>query len=283
MELPASAKADPRRVLEVALGVPFTTGNRVDVLRNGEETFPALLSAICGARCTLDVLWFSWGTGAVADEIGAALADRARAGVKVRVLRASSAPGWDDSALALATLLQLARQRVRVATPYARLPPWLGELVATTVGRGVQVQLLVSGPYVDRPTVHRQAESEYQQLLEAGVEIWRYQVARMHTKLLTVDGSVAMVGTTNFDRRSVDLNEQIALVLQDTEVVGVLDGQYDEDLLSSQQVTLRAWRARGRRQRLAEAAASWGVRPLGGWGTTGLTGPRPGLRPRLRG
>ena len=147
----------------------------------------------------------------------------------------------------------------------------------------MQVQLLVSGPYVDRPTVHRQAESEYQQLLEAGVEIWRYQVARMHTKLLTVDGSVAMVGTTNFDRRSVDLNEQIALVLQHTEVVGVLDGHYDEDLLSSQQVTLRAWRARGRRQRLAEAAASWGVRPLGGWGTTGLTGPRPGLRPRLRG
>jgi cardiolipin synthase len=45
-----------RRALEALLGVPFTEGNRVDVLRNGDETFPALLAAISGATRSIDLL-----------------------------------------------------------------------------------------------------------------------------------------------------------------------------------------------------------------------------------
>ncbi|MGY1683140.1 hypothetical protein [Geodermatophilus sp. SYSU D01176] len=48
-----------RRALEALLGVPFTEGNRVDVLRDGDETFPALLSAIRGATRSIDLLWFA--------------------------------------------------------------------------------------------------------------------------------------------------------------------------------------------------------------------------------
>ena len=402
---PAAATPDPRRVLEAALGVPLTDGNRIDVLRNGDETFPAIVAAIVAAERSVDLLWFSWGKGAVADQIGAALAERARCGVRVRilldafgskridrpllgrlrrdgcdvrfyrplltvrpttlnlrthrrvlvcdekvaftggacidqswtgdghqpelwrdtnvrlrgpavdgirsgfvaawaqtpagppeavmadddvfptqpavgttaaqVLRPSSAPGWNDAALAVAALLRLARRRVRVATPYARLPPWLRHLVIATARRGVHVQLLVSGPHVDRPAVHRQAEYHYQPLLEGGVEIWRYQPARMHTKQLTVDGSVAMVGTTNFDLRSLDLNEQLALLLVDPAVVAVLDEHYEEDLSSSERVTADGWRSRGLRRRVLEVVSTRGLHPLTGWGASGLAGSRP--------
>ena len=80
---PASAL---RRALEALLGVPFTTGNEVRVLRNGAETFPVVCDAIAGASRSIDLLWFAWGRGAIADEVTSALADRARAGVRVRVL-----------------------------------------------------------------------------------------------------------------------------------------------------------------------------------------------------
>ena len=75
-----------RRALEGLLGVPATEGNRIDVLRNGDEIFPAVLDAIRSARRTLDFLTFVYWEGSIGEEVAEALADRARAGVRVRVL-----------------------------------------------------------------------------------------------------------------------------------------------------------------------------------------------------
>jgi cardiolipin synthase len=75
-----------RRTLEGVLGVPATEGNQVDVLRNGDEIFPAMLDAIAGAEHTIDFLTFVYWAGEVGTTFARALADRARAGVRVRVL-----------------------------------------------------------------------------------------------------------------------------------------------------------------------------------------------------
>ncbi|WP_100497920.1 phospholipase D-like domain-containing protein [Geodermatophilus chilensis] len=395
-----------RRALEALLGVPFTEGNRVDVLRNGDETFPALLAAISGATRSIDLLWFAWRSGTVDAEITEALADRADAGVRIRVLldgygarhidrgrlgylrgagcevrfyrplpswrptvwnlrthrrvlvcdetlaftggtgiadawagdgrrpghwrdtafrvsgpavaglraafavpwtqvqarsgdagpvsdadrfpplsqaggsavqvlRPSSGPGWNDAAVAVATLLPTACTRVRITTPYLRLPGWLSSLVCDTARRGVAVQLLVSGLHVERPAVHLQGQREYQPLLDAGVEIWRYRPSLLHAKVLTVDGT-AMVGTANLDARSLALNEQVCVLVDDRVVTGVLDAQFEEDLAVSARVTSTGWRMRPVTHRVLETAADVVGRPLRGWGDAGLTGRRPG-------
>ena len=75
-----------RRTLEGVLGVPATEGNRVDVLRNGDEIFPAMLDAIAGAEHTVDFLTFVYWAGDIGTTFARALAERARAGVRVRVL-----------------------------------------------------------------------------------------------------------------------------------------------------------------------------------------------------
>jgi cardiolipin synthase len=75
-----------RRTLEGVLGVPATEGNRVDVLRNGDEIFPAMLDAIAGAEHTIDFLTFVYWAGDIGTTFARALAERARAGVRVRVL-----------------------------------------------------------------------------------------------------------------------------------------------------------------------------------------------------
>ena len=75
-----------RRTLEGVLGVPATEGNAVDVLRNGDEIFPAMLEAIEGAEHTIDFLTFIYWEGEIGTAFARALADRARAGVRVRVL-----------------------------------------------------------------------------------------------------------------------------------------------------------------------------------------------------
>ena len=61
-------------------------GNRVDLLLNGDEIFPAMLAAIRAARLSITLANYLWETGAIADEMAAALAERCRAGVGVNVL-----------------------------------------------------------------------------------------------------------------------------------------------------------------------------------------------------
>ncbi len=75
-----------RRVLEGVLGVPATEGNAVTVLRNGDQIFPAMLDAITASRHTIDFLTFVYWRGHVARRFAEALASRAEAGVRVRVL-----------------------------------------------------------------------------------------------------------------------------------------------------------------------------------------------------
>ena len=80
------ATARIRRTLEGVLGIPSTEGNRVDVLRNGDEIFPAMLEAIRSAEKFVDFLTFVYWTGSIAQDFADALAERARNGVRVRVI-----------------------------------------------------------------------------------------------------------------------------------------------------------------------------------------------------
>jgi cardiolipin synthase A/B len=75
-----------RRTLEGVLGVPATEGNSIDVLRNGDEIFPALFDAVASARHTVDFLTYVYWRGEVGTELARLLVDRARAGVRTRVL-----------------------------------------------------------------------------------------------------------------------------------------------------------------------------------------------------
>ena len=67
-------------------GTPVVGGNRVDILLNGEEIFPAKLAAIRSARRSINYAQYVFENGKPAEEIAAALAERCRAGVQVNVL-----------------------------------------------------------------------------------------------------------------------------------------------------------------------------------------------------
>jgi len=88
-----------RRALEGLLGVPATEGNRIEVLRNGEEIFPAMLEAIDGAEHTIDFLTYVYWSGEIAETFARALAARAKAGVRVRVLLDAVGSAPMDTAL----------------------------------------------------------------------------------------------------------------------------------------------------------------------------------------
>lgn len=68
------------------LGAEFTVGNRVDLMRNGDEFFPAMLEDIAHAKKSITLESYIWSTGEISDRFIAALTERARAGVKVHII-----------------------------------------------------------------------------------------------------------------------------------------------------------------------------------------------------
>mgnify|MGYP001029475303 CR=1 FL=1 len=95
--------AHMRRVVEGVMGVPAVEGNRVEVLRNGVEIFPAMLQSIAGAERTIDFLTFVYWEGEIGRRFAHALAERARAGVRVRVLLDS----WGASSIEKAAVEEM--------------------------------------------------------------------------------------------------------------------------------------------------------------------------------
>jgi cardiolipin synthase A/B len=77
---------DYYRSLGVLLGPPVVAGNRIEALQNGDEIFPAMLAAIRGARHTINFESYIYWSGDIGRMFADALAERARAGVQVRVL-----------------------------------------------------------------------------------------------------------------------------------------------------------------------------------------------------
>ena len=78
--------SNARRFLEGTMGVPFTEGNRIEVLKNGDEIFPSMLEAIGAARRTIDFLTFVYWSGEIGTRFAHLLAEQAAAGLRVRVL-----------------------------------------------------------------------------------------------------------------------------------------------------------------------------------------------------
>ncbi len=75
-----------KSALQMAYGAPFFTGNAIEVLRNGQQIFPAMLDGIRSAERSIKFLTFVYWTGQVAQDFAEALSQRARAGVEVKVL-----------------------------------------------------------------------------------------------------------------------------------------------------------------------------------------------------
>ncbi|WP_445281543.1 phospholipase D-like domain-containing protein [Streptomyces sp. DSM 118148] len=373
-----------RRRLERLLGIAATEGNQLTRLRNGDAIFPAMLDAIRSARHTIDMMTFVYWRGEIAHEFANALAERARAGLRVRLLldgfgakeieqslldamddagvqvawfrkpvrlsplkqnhrchrkalvvdeslaftggvgiaeewcgdargpgewrdthvevrgpavdgiaaafaqnwaechdtlyderdrfveheqpgravvqvvRGSASFGWQDMQTLVRVVLTSAQESFRLSTAYFAPDDYFVDLLAATARRGVRVQILLPGPYTDQRACRLAGQHHYQRLLDEGVEIREFQPTMLHTKIITVDSVASLIGSTNFNRRSMEHDEEVMLAVLDEEFTAGLDRDFDEDLKRSEPVDPVRWRRRPVLQRARELS----VRPI---------------------
>jgi len=144
-----------------------------------------------------------------------------------------------------------AEHRISITTSYFVPPVALEVALETAALSGVDVRLLVPRHSAHRWTVWA-ARSYYRSLLEAGVKIFEYTHGQLHTKSLVVDDNWSLVGTPNFDSRSLELNFEVAVSAYDQRIADVLEHQFEEDLQHAERITLEDWKQRPRRTELLQ-------------------------------
>jgi cardiolipin synthase len=137
-------------------------------------------------------------------------------------------------------LVHGARKRVVLTTPYFIPDEPLLQAMQTAAVRGVDVHLIVS-EHGDQRVVLLAQESYYEELLEAGVHIHLYRTNFLHAKHLSIDDSVALIGSSNLDIRSFALNAEVMLLIYDTGVTARLAVEQDRYQKNSQLLTLATW------------------------------------------
>lgn len=146
-----------------------------------------------------------------------------------------------------------ARERIILATSYFVPPDPLVTALQNAALRGVEVKLLVAGRSAHSSTVLA-GRSYYETLMSAGVQIYEYQQGLLHSKTLTIDGCWSLVGSANFDNRSLILNFEAGVALYDEGLARTLEEQFESDLARSKRVDPVEWEKRPARRIIVENA-----------------------------
>lgn len=147
-----------------------------------------------------------------------------------------------------------ARDRVMITTPYLIPDEGLLGAMRTAVLRGAAVDVIVSA-VTDQPLVNLAQRSFYDELLATGVRIHRYRDNLLHAKTVSIDGTLAVVGSSNVDIRSFQLNEEASVMLYDPSSIATLESIQRDYILHSSSLNLIEWRRRAPLTKVAENLA----------------------------
>ncbi|ATE71121.1 phospholipase D-like domain-containing protein [Lysobacter capsici] len=107
--------------------------------------------------------------------------------------------------------------------------------------RGVRVRILVPGEHIDSDAVRLASKAQWGPLLRRGVELYEYRPTMMHVKLLIVDRHLVSVGSTNFDSRSFQLNDEASLNVYESGFADEMTRVFEDDLSQAKPYTYQAW------------------------------------------
>ena len=161
------------------------------------------------------------------------------------VMIAATGPADDFSTceMGMISLANGARERLWITSPYFVPDPPIAMALKLAALRGVDVRIMLP----DRPDhllVYLSGFSFYEEMLAAGVKLYRFQPGFMHQKVMLVDDRLGAVGTVNLDNRSFFLNFEITAFLRGDRVVAEVRQVLEEDFSGCREVAIDEYRAR---------------------------------------
>jgi cardiolipin synthase A/B len=254
-----------RKILVVDGEVAYTGSlNLIDrsYHRRDDLRYDELMARVRGpAADALDAVfhtdWYSeTGTGVSAEHRAAYASElHIRGSALCQVLPSGSGFDNENNLRLFVALIHASRHKLVICNPYFVPDDALLLAVATAALRGVDVTLLNSEVQDQFLVAHAQ-RSYYEELLRAGVKIYLYNAPTLlHAKTISIDDDIAVIGSSNFDIRSFQLNLEVSLVCYDRGVVADLRQAEAEYLARSRPIDLATWQQRRLYRRLFENVA----------------------------
>ena len=183
-----------------------------------------------------------------------AIEEKPGSGAPVLILDSRPGRGVRETASTLAAIVGAARRRVWITMAYfAPRTRGIG-ILSHAAARGVDVRLVLPGK-TDVELVRHAGHGFFSALLQRGVRIFEYQPAVLHAKTLVADGLVSVIGSTNLDFRSFEMNAECNFVIMDAETGGRMESQHEEDVANSREIHLSEWKRRFFLHRAFDGAA----------------------------
>lgn len=171
------------------------------------------------------------------------------------VIKSSPADRATACRVGFQMLIESATKQIQITTPYFLPDRALRQAFIATARRGVAIDIIVPGSHTDQRWVRLVSRRKYNELLRAGIRLYEYRAGMTHAKVLNVDGLWAVLGTTNFDNRSFEHNDEVNLAVRDEDVSNRLARDFENDLVCCEQVTLDTWRRRPWLEKVVEPFA----------------------------
>jgi len=181
-----------------------------------------------------------------------------RGSLRAQAFKGSPQDATQDIELMYRLAIVSAKQSIQLSTAYFVPDPGTIKALVQAAQRGVRVQIILPGEYQDSATVKASSPALWGDLLKAGIEIYRYQPTMFHCKVLVVDGAFTSVGSTNFDNRSFQLNDEVNLNVFDEEFALQQAQIFADDLAHAHRYTYQDWQSRPWLQK----GLNWIARPF---------------------
>ncbi len=153
------------------------------------------------------------------------------------------------------TVICLARKRIWIQNPYFIPEPEAIDAFGAAVRRGVDVRVIMpTAGGTDFPLVQHAGHRNFEKLLRCGVRLFEYPHTLLHQKVMTIDGVWSAIGSSNFDDRSFETNDEITMGILDAELATRLDAIFEKYQPGCIEIELEAWRRRGWLHKLKDNA-----------------------------
>jgi cardiolipin synthase len=162
----------------------------------------------------------------------------ARAGdVAICAIQSNPTNATSDARRSMAALIAGSSRRLWISNAYFIPTRPFVKALSAAKARGVDVKILMPGPYHDPPAVRRASRRTWHGLLRGQVELYEFQPTMIHTKTVVVDGAVTSIGSINFDPRSFALNAEFGVVALDKQIAVRMEEAFISDLALARRVT----------------------------------------------
>ena len=142
--------------------------------------------------------------------------------------------------------IKAARRELIIQNPYLLPDNDAEDALAEAVKRGVDVKIMVpSATATDSAIVQHASHHRYGSLLKKGIKIFEYKKTLLHQKVIIVDGIWSCIGSTNFDRRALQLNDEVSMGVLDPVLASQLKAVFADDMKFAEQRSLEQWHHRG--------------------------------------